>query len=183
MGENSTTGKFRAKRPDFRASAKKRKQEKQKEQAKKEGITYQKVKEEKIRRKENGEDSERKFQKQERNLSEDQKLMRALVKLLRQIDDLIEKQQSGVVLDKQQLEKVARKDEVLGKMEEADGIPRLVKSKASPVDEDEEDSEMEEEEVEEKEEVEEEEQKKAKKNKRDSKNNTPKKKVRFSKTK
>jgi hypothetical protein len=66
MGENSTTGKHRTKRPDFRANAKKRKQEADKAQEKKEGVTYASVRKAKLAKIEatGAQPGERKFDNQ-----------------------------------------------------------------------------------------------------------------------
>ena len=48
-----------------------------------------------------------------------EKRIRALKKKLKAIDDLVERQKGGEELDEQQLDKVARLDEVMQDMEEA----------------------------------------------------------------
>lgn len=56
--------------------------------------------------------------KKQQVLERDEKRLRALNKLLRQIEELQDKQVKGESLDEQQLQKVGRLDEVLEEMDE-----------------------------------------------------------------
>eukprot|EP00242_Pyramimonas_sp_CCMP2087_P005521 CAMPEP_0198208140 /NCGR_PEP_ID=MMETSP1445-20131203/11537_1 /TAXON_ID=36898 /ORGANISM="Pyramimonas sp., Strain CCMP2087" /LENGTH=157 /DNA_ID=CAMNT_0043881425 /DNA_START=97 /DNA_END=570 /DNA_ORIENTATION=+ len=151
MGENSTTGKHRTKRPDFRANAKKRKQEADKAQEKKEGVTYASVRKAKLAKIEatGVQPGERKFDNQSMKMKkyrESEKLVRALTKKLRHIDELIKKKESGAVMDEQQLDKIDKRDEVLLELEGSQGPPKLKKAKGGDSEEEEDEDEDEEEE-------------------------------------
>ena len=111
---HSTTGKHRSKRPDTRPNAKKRKKERRAayEAAEAKDIISTRIPK--------SQQKERPVTGQLRLDSNQIKMKRAkfLQKLLRQIENLKERQEGGEVLDEAQRKKVGRLDEVVAEIEE-----------------------------------------------------------------
>ena len=109
---HTTTKNRRSKRPDSRPNAKVRKV------ASKKHNDSLKIQDIRVTRKLQGEKKERSFKEGNAfaKLSKEEKLLRALKKKLRGINELIEKKQRGEALDPQQREKVRQLDSVLETM-------------------------------------------------------------------
>lgn len=109
---HTTTKTLRTKRVDTRPNGKERKKLNQKVE---ESKTIQDIRVTKVQR---NEKKERLAQPSELiTLSKNEKILRALKKKLRSIDDLLEKQKNGVELDEQQLAKIETLDSVMEQME------------------------------------------------------------------
>jgi len=120
MGHQAQTQKLRSKRPDGRPMAAK---SRKKMEAKKASV--QTVQEIKVTSTQKGERKVRETSaittgelRRDRLKSSDEKLLHALRKKLRQIEELIKKQDAGVELDDAQIDKVAGLEDVIAEMQE-----------------------------------------------------------------
>ena len=111
---HTTTKNRRSKRPDTRPNAKTR------AKAHKSFNDQLKIQDIRVTRKLKGEKKERAFQQDKSELttlSKEEKLLRALKKKLRGINELLQKKENGDILNAQQLEKIEQLDTVLEDME------------------------------------------------------------------
>ena len=120
---HSTTKTMRSKRPDTRPNGAQRRKIQKKLEAAKD------IQDLRVTRKRKGETLERVAQilplKKENSLGKEFKLIRALKKKLKSIDELIQMQKQGVQLDNQQLEKIEKLGEVMEELENALQSPSL----------------------------------------------------------
>jgi len=120
---HSTTKTMRSKRPDTRPNGAQRRKIQKKLEAAKD------IQDLRVTRKRKGETLERVAQilplKKENSLGKEFKLIRALKKKLKSIDELIQMQKQGVQLDNQQLEKIEKLGEVMEELENALQSPNL----------------------------------------------------------
>ena len=111
---HTTTKNRRTKRMDTRPNGKIR------TKSQRQANDQLKIQDIRVTRKLKGERKERTINREENSfatLSKDEKLLRALKKKLRGINDLIEKKNQGVLLNPQQMEKITQLDTVLLDME------------------------------------------------------------------
>jgi paraquat-inducible protein B len=112
---HTTTKNHRVKRPDTRPNAKTRAKEQRK-------VADQlKIQDIRITRKLKGEKKERNLTSNDaplNRLSKSEKLLRALKKKLKSINELMEKKNNGVELNKEQAAKIQQLDQVLEDMEQ-----------------------------------------------------------------
>lgn len=113
---HTTTGKKRSKRPDVRPNGKERRKEKQKVAA---ATPVEKLIKTRIH------SSQRKerpvsgiLRKENQQIDTVSKIIRSRQKVLKQIASLAEKQKSGTILDKAQIQKLGRFDIVVAELEE-----------------------------------------------------------------
>ena len=119
MGHQAQSQKLRSKRPDGRPVAAKTRAKIEAKSASKATIqelrvTSKQKEERKVRETAAAVNGD--FAKKSK--SSDEKLMHALRKKLRQVEDLIKKQNAGATLDEAQLEKVASLEELIAQLEE-----------------------------------------------------------------
>mmetsp|Transcript_9044 Transcript_9044/g.13590 ORF Transcript_9044/g.13590 Transcript_9044/m.13590 type:complete len:123 (-) Transcript_9044:91-459(-) len=111
---HTTTKNLRTKRPDTRPNEKQRRKLSRKIEESKTIQDIRVTRKRKFERKERVVTSEP--QLNQSTLTEDDKVLRALKKKMRKIDNLISRQKAGETLDEQQLESIESLDDVVAQM-------------------------------------------------------------------